>query len=270
MTELPVLNNKVFVPHQKWQYIVKQYEYNQNTPCCMDVIDTDLPLYNEYYDLMKKRVTKYSKLQYVLLTKNSANQILWFVKKFPFFQKIVNVVYLTKEMESIICAQQLPFCFILNQKQHIVYRGPISTENYFSTISYLNELKSNQSQDFHLSFFKADSLNLQNRQLSLAMSGLQQKPVTQYQKPISLNMKSIKPNLSFMLSNDSISNSSFSSIDLNIVAKSAQQTDINDFVQQLNWLSLPNNSVQNIKIAKTLKRVVQHQKDVQNQSDEWD
>ncbi|CAL6031421.1 Conserved_hypothetical protein [Hexamita inflata] len=162
MTELPALNNKVFVPHQKWQYIVKQYEYNQNTPCCVDVIDTDLPLYNEYYDLMKKRVTKYSKLQYVLLTKNSANQILWFVKKFPFFQKIVNVVYLTKEMESIICAQQLPFCFILNQKQHIVYRGPISTENYFSTISYLNELKSNQLQDFNLSFFKADSLNLQN------------------------------------------------------------------------------------------------------------
>ncbi|CAL5985632.1 Conserved_hypothetical protein [Hexamita inflata] len=260
MTELPALNNKVFVPHQKWQYIVKQYEYNQNPPCCVDVIDTDLPLYNEYYGLMKKRVTKYSKLQYVLLTKNSANQILWFVKKFPFFQKIVNVVYLTKEMENIICAQQLPFCFILNQKQHIVYRGPISTENYFSTISYLNELKSNQLQDFNLSF---NQLNLQNHQLSLAMSGLQQKSITPtFQKTSKYNNQKL-PQLSF--SNDSVSDSSFSSMDSN----RTQSRQSNDLVQQLNRFSLPNNSVQNIKIAQRLKRVFQHQNDISNQSDEW-
>ncbi|CAL6091204.1 Conserved_hypothetical protein [Hexamita inflata] len=196
MQVLPQLNNKqYFVPHTKWNYILKQYEYNPNMPCCFDIIDTELQLYEQYEAIMHKRNFNYNKIQYVVLTKNNDDQLFNFLERFEFMKKMVNIVKYTKEMETILTTAQLPFCFLINQKQQIVYKGLISADNYIVIINYLNELKTNVPQQ---PVKQANATpTIENRQLGLLMSGIYSKPIISHRRSsIQLKPGEISTNLS--------------------------------------------------------------------------
>ncbi|CAL5985744.1 Conserved_hypothetical protein [Hexamita inflata] len=210
-----------FPPIDSLTYIYKSYIPLANVQTFIDVINTRSKIYDNYYHLMCQRMDRYPNLQYVFLTKNSEQEIKSFLDLYPRF-KSVNVAVYSTSIQQLVNITQIPFCIILNEKQNIVYKGGITTDNYSILISHLNVLKRPKKQLF---VDENSVLLLQNKQLSLLLGGLQSKSLGALPK---LNLSSSRSKLEV---NNSVELSQASL----------------PFIKNLENLSLPNNNEHNVK-----------------------
>ncbi|CAL5985560.1 Conserved_hypothetical protein [Hexamita inflata] len=177
---------RYFTPREEFVYFYTTYTLAMNSALCVDIIDCRSLIYNEYCELMLRRIRLYPNIKYLLLTSNTKTQVIRFLQRYPKLSAFVNVAQYTKQMQQIITTYQIPFTFILNEHNQIVYKGPIQTEFYHNLISHLNE-RARFLETQLVKFMNVKQDELQNRQLGLALSGINKTPVTiKYQKPIGM------------------------------------------------------------------------------------
>lgn len=161
---------KTFLPVDQLEYIFQSHRQRLHIPCCYDFIDTQSPVFSDYYIIMYERMKKYPSIQYIFITTETKQDIMTFFVRFPHFAKIVNVVKYDSRMKEHVQPDQLPFCFLTDENNRIVYEGAVHPENYLTLITVLNS-KARRVPTVE-EFIPSVSDKLKSRQLSLALSGL--------------------------------------------------------------------------------------------------
>ncbi|CAL5985668.1 Conserved_hypothetical protein [Hexamita inflata] len=166
---------KQFPSPDTYNYLYKSYQPRKNVAQCIDVITASCQIYLEYYNIMVSRMRNYRNLKYVFATKDSKVEVYRFLKTYPFFSDVVNIIEWSADLP--IYTNQLPFCMLLTKDCQIIYEGSVVLENYVSQLTYLNSLQLRHESQLitFLNVQKSDT-QLQNRQLGIVLSGLQQKP----------------------------------------------------------------------------------------------
>ncbi|CAL6090125.1 Conserved_hypothetical protein [Hexamita inflata] len=274
--------NISFPLQESFTYYIKTYEPLQHIPTCYDIINTRSKVYVEYYDMMITRMEHYPNIQYVFLTKNTKDEMYAFLTRFPMFMSKVNVAVYTPEMQKVVKTVQIPFCFIINDQNNIVYKGAVSTENYAIIISHLNEGVKRQQVEL-VQYLQNEKPNLQNRQLGLVMSGLQQKPQLLKKRKFAGAAMYGYQNLSFspehkiknralrsslgVVRNGSFAIQSFDTLELGHSSV--------ELVDKLDKLRLPNNQNENVdakkrvEIVLSLPKLRKSQKNVDDWEEVW-
>ncbi|CAL6085309.1 Conserved_hypothetical protein [Hexamita inflata] len=255
----------------QFENIIVNYQAIKNYPFCIDIIDTHSKVYDEYYDLMIQRMARYPNLQYFFLTKSPKSECYNFLYRYPLFMKQVNFVVFTKEMQKIIKAYQIPFCCFISEKNQILYKGPVATQNYALIISRLNEIKK-PHQDV-VKVIKEPELK--NVELSMLLAGLSTRHRESTVHLIPKKSEKLEPLTSNLFSTQHecpLIKSRVHSQSLNLIK--VQDMELGEtqlpLLQQLEQKALPNNCANNIEALKRVQILKQIKRPVDLQTvDEW-